>query len=115
MEHHAATEPALDATDRGTGSPVMSRVPVRVSLSGLAPVAVLLVLLLTVGASEPSFLAPGSLSVLAGESSAIMLMATGQTVVILLGRIDLAVAALASLASVLIALSVPSLGAGGVL
>lgn len=79
-----------------------------------APLAVLLALLGAVGTIEPSFLSLGSLGVLAGESSVILLLATGQTVVILLGGIDLSMAALAALASVLIAFALPSLGAGGV-
>ena len=78
-----------------------------------APVIVLIVLLAVLGWLEPSFLSFYSLRVLAGESSVILFLATGQTLVILLGGIDLSIAALASLASVLIALSVPSSGAAG--
>ncbi len=79
------------------------------------PLAVLLALLGAVGVAEPAFLSLDNLSVLAGESSVILLLASGQTLVILLGGIDLSVAALAALASVLIALVLPSLGGGGVL
>jgi ribose transport system permease protein len=84
-------------------------------VAALLPAAVLVALLLAIGAVVPSFLTAGSLAVLAGESSVIMVMAIGQTVVILLGRIDLSVAALASFASVLIALVVPLLGLPGLL
>lgn len=80
----------------------------------IVSLAVLLALLGIVGALEPSFLTLGNLGVLAGESSVILLLATGQTVVILLGGIDLSMAAMAALASVLIALALPSLGASGV-
>lgn len=80
-----------------------------------APVAVLVALLAALGSFAPSFLSFYSLSVLAGELSVILLLATGQTIVILLGGIDLSMAALASLASVLIALSVPKAGAAGLL
>lgn len=83
-------------------------------MGAAVPLAVLLVLLGIVGAFEPSFLSFGNLGVLAGESSVILLLATGQTIVILLGGIDLSMAAMAALASVLIALALPSLGANGV-
>src|SRR4051812_45893961 len=69
-----------------------------------APLAVLIALLGAVGSFEPSFLSLYSMTVLAGESAVILLLATAQTVVILLGGIDLSMAALASLASVLMAL-----------
>jgi len=75
-----------------------------------APLAVLISLLCAVGAIEPSFLSLYSLNVLADESSVILILATGQTVVILLGGIDLSMAAVASLASVLIALALPAIG-----
>jgi ribose transport system permease protein len=78
--------------------------------ASVAPVALLLGLLLAIGAVQPSFLSPYSLGVLAGESSVILLLAIGQTVVMIMGRIDLSMAALASLTSVLIAAFLPSLG-----
>jgi ribose transport system permease protein len=78
------------------------------------PIAVLLVLMGLGGAIYPPFLSPGNLRVLADDASVIVLLAAGQTMVILLGSIDLSVAALAGLASVLIALAVPALGVGGV-
>lgn len=74
------------------------------------PLAVLIALLGAVGSVEPSFLSLYSLSVIAGESSVILLLASPLTIVLLLGGIDLSMAALASLASVLIALTLPSLG-----
>ena len=73
----------------------------------LAPLGVLIALLAGLGLFQPSFLSLYSLSVLAGESSVILVLAVGQTLVILLGGIDLSMAAVASLASVLIALSLP--------
>ena len=79
------------------------------------PLGVLLALVATVGTVEPSFLSIDNLSLLAGESSVILLLATGQTLVLLLGGIDLSMAALAALVSVWIALTLPTLGAGAVL
>ena len=85
------------------------------ALRQFAPVIVLVLLLAVLGWIEPSFLSLYSLRVLASESSVLIFLATGQTLVILLGGIDLSIAALASLASVLIALSVPSAGASGLI
>ena len=79
------------------------------------PLLALLALLGAVGVAAPSFLSVDSLAVLADESSVILLLATAQTLVILLGGIDLSMAALAALASVLIALSLPGLGWVGVM
>lgn len=79
------------------------------------PLAVLLLLAGAMAVLEPAFfLSLGNLSLLADESSVILLLATGQTLVILLGGIDLSMAALAALVSVLIALGLPSMGAGAV-
>jgi len=85
------------------------------AVGGLAPLAVLIALLSAVAAIEPSFLSPYALGVLADESSVMLLLATALTVVILLGCIDLSIAAVASLASVLIALVLPSTGLAGLI
>jgi ribose transport system permease protein len=87
----------------------------RAAFGRLAPLAVLIALLAALGSFAPSFLSLYSLRVLAGESSAILLLAIGQTLVILLGGIDLSMGALASLASVLIAIALPKAGALGLL
>lgn len=79
----------------------------------LVPLAVLIALLSAVGAIEPSFLSPYAVNVLADESAVILILATAQTVVILMGAIDLSMTAVASLASVLIALALPTIGPGG--
>jgi ribose transport system permease protein len=112
----------VEAPDRSAGNPPSlpatpdeRRLRLRASASRLAPLAVLLTLLAALGSFEPSFLSAYSLSVLAGESSVILLLAIGQTLVILLGGIDLSTAALASLASVLLALLLPSAGVFGLL
>lgn len=84
----------------------------RASLAAFVP---LLLLLASLAVVEPAFLSMGNLGMLAGESSVLLLLASGQTVVILLGGIDLSMAALAALASVLLALALPAMGSGGVL
>lgn len=85
----------------------------RAMLVALAPVAVLIALLIAIGVFVPSFLSAYSLGVLMGESSPILLLAIAQTPVIMLGGIDLSVAAVTSLASVLLAFLLPSLGVPG--
>lgn len=78
------------------------------------PLAMLLGLTAVMGLMDPAFLSLGTLAVLADESSVILLLATAQTLVILIGGIDLSIAALAGLASVLIALALPAMGGAGV-
>jgi ribose transport system permease protein len=103
-------EPSAIHPDRVKRSPRL-----RAAFGRLAPLAVLIALLAALGSFAPSFLSLYSLRVLAGESSAILLLAIGQTLVILLGGIDLSMGALASLASVLIAIALPKAGALGLL
>jgi len=80
----------------------------------LASLAVLIALVLAISTVEPSFLSVYSLRVLAEESSVILLLATGQTIVVLMGGIDLSTAALTSLVSVIIALLLPQYGVAAV-
>ena len=79
-------------------------------LSGVIPVVVLLGLVGVVIAAQPAFLSPYGLRVILGESSAILLLATGLTIVIIIGGIDLSIAALASFASIIVALTLPRYG-----
>jgi len=81
----------------------------------IAPAMVLAALVLGIGVFEPSFLSSYSLLVLIRESGPILLPALAQTTVIMLGGIDLSVAAVASLTSVLLALLLPQLGVLGLL
>lgn len=84
------------------------------ALAAAIPAAVLLALLAGAALVEPTFLSLDNLAMMAGESSVLLLLASGQTLVILLGGIDLSMAALAALASVLLALALPGMGASGV-
>lgn len=79
------------------------------------PLAVLAVLVALVSAANPGFLSLRSMQALTIEASPLLFLALGQTLVIMIGGIDLSVAALASLASVLLALWLPDLGAAAVL
>ncbi|MEO7580874.1 MAG: ABC transporter permease [Massilia sp.] len=86
----------------------------RRALPAAIPLAVLLALLAGTALVEPAFLSPANLGMLAAESSVLLLLASGQTLVVLLGGIDLSMAALAALVSVLLALALPAMGAGAV-
>jgi len=81
----------------------------------LVPLAVLIALIALVSISEPAFLTSTSLTSMAVDAGPVLLLVFGSTLVILLGGIDLSVAALASLSSVLLALWLPSLGSWAVL
>jgi ribose transport system permease protein len=79
-------------------------------LRELTPFITLVVMVLVVGAFAPGFLAPSTLIVLAGDTATLFIMAAGVTFVIMLGGIDLSIQAVASLASVVMALALPQLG-----
>jgi ribose transport system permease protein len=80
-----------------------------------APFATLIVLVLLVGVFQPSFLDPDTLMLLAGDTATLFIMGAGLTFVIMLGGIDLSVQAVASLASVVMAVTLPYLGGACVL
>ncbi|HTI03361.1 MAG TPA: ABC transporter permease [Acidisoma sp.] len=74
------------------------------------PVLLLVLLLLGIGIVEPGFLRAKDLSVVLSDASVLFVMATGMTLVIMLGGIDLSVQAGASFASMVVAELLPSLG-----
>ena len=74
------------------------------------PVLTLVVLIAIVGAVTPQFLTFDSMIVLAADTATLFVMATGVTFVILLGGIDLSIQAMASLSSVIVALTIGHLG-----
>jgi len=65
-----------------------------------APISTLVALTLIVAAFSPSFITPRSLVITADAAAPILLLALAETVVILMGSIDLSVHAVASLSSV---------------
>ena len=79
------------------------------------PLATLTVLVLLVGIAQPSFLEPSALIDLASDTAVLFILATGVTFVIMLGGIDLSIQSMASLASVIVALTVTRLGYGSFL
>jgi ribose transport system permease protein len=76
------------------------------------PVITLVVLVALVGALQPVFLQPATLLELAGDTAVLFILATGVTFVIMLGGIDLSLQSMASLSSVIVALTLPRLGYG---
>jgi ribose transport system permease protein len=76
------------------------------------PLATLAIIILAVGIAQPSFLQPGTLIELASDTAVLFILATGVTFVIMLGGIDLSIQSMASLASVIVALTITRLGYG---
>ncbi len=76
------------------------------------PMATLVVLVITVGAVEPGFLDPATLLQLASDTAVLFILAAGVTFVVMLGGIDLSIQSMASLASVIVALTIGRLGYG---
>jgi ribose transport system permease protein len=74
------------------------------------PLATLVILVVVVGTLQPVFLQPSTLLQLASDTAVLFILATGVTFVIMLGGIDLSIQSMASLASVVVALTVARLG-----
>src|SRR3712207_959172 len=76
------------------------------------PVITLVVLAVCIGILQPGFLRATTLLQLAGDTAVLFVLATGVSFVIMLGGIDLSIQAMASLASVIVALTLDRLGYG---
>ena len=74
------------------------------------PLATLGLLVVLVGTFQPGFLRPSTLIQLASDTAVLFVLATGVTFVIMLGGIDLSLQSMASLASVIVALTIARLG-----
>jgi ribose transport system permease protein len=74
------------------------------------PLATLIILVILVGTMQPVFLQPATLLQLASDTAVLFILATGVTFVIMLGGIDLSIQSMASLASVVVALTVARFG-----
>lgn len=85
------------------------------SLSSVAPIGVLVALMIMVWLADPAFMTIDGLQAVALQASIILLLSAGQTLVIMTGAIDLSVASLTSLGTVLLALWLPDYGAPAVL
>ena len=79
-------------------------------LQGAIPPALLVLLIAIVEIGSPGFLSGETLALLLANTAVLFILATGVTFVILLGGIDLSIQAVASLASVILAQLLPSIG-----
>lgn len=83
---------------------------IRDRLREYGPILALVLLVLLVGFYDRRFFAPNTLLVLVSDTMTLFIMASGVTFVIIMGGIDLSIQAVASLASVVLALTLPTLG-----
>ncbi|RCW78851.1 ABC transporter permease [Phyllobacterium bourgognense] len=79
-------------------------------VQGAIPPALLVVLVIIVEIGSPGFLTGETLALLLSNTAVLFILATGVTFVILIGGIDLSIQAVASLASVILAQLLPSMG-----
>ncbi len=78
------------------------------------PVMTLVALIALVAFMDSSFLRPASLMQLAGDVSALFVMALGITFAVYIGSIDLSSQYVASMTTVLVSASIPAIGFGAV-
>ena len=76
------------------------------------PLITLVVLVALVGAFQPTFLEIATLLQLASDTAVLFVLATGVTFVIMIGGIDLSIQSMASLSSVVVALTITRWGYG---
>lgn len=100
-----------EARPGGSGAPAPARRSRRDLVLLVMPSVVLVLLVLALSLADPDLLSSRSLLAIVDSAAPLMVLAVGVTVVILCGGIDLSIAALAALSSVLFALWIPALGA----
>jgi ribose transport system permease protein len=76
----------------------------------IMPIATLLVLVLIMAIGSPRFLLPSNLIGLFRQSATLLVMGLGETFIILLGSIDLSVAAVAAMSTIIAAMLLPKIG-----
>lgn len=91
-------------------APRLTQTARRQLLLTVMPLVVLVALVAAIAIANPSFIRPASLWTVLDSAVPLMILAAGAMLVILCGGIDLSVAALASMASVLVALWIPVFG-----
>ncbi|GGN65772.1 ABC transporter permease [Actinoplanes lobatus] len=79
-------------------------------LTGYMPIIALAALVAALTVADPGFLTQRSLTAASRTAAPLIVLAAGATLVVLCGGIDLSIAALASLSTVLLALWLPDLG-----
>ncbi len=79
------------------------------------PVVALVVLVVAIGIVRPDFFRPSTLLIMVSDTATLYLLGVGVTFVIMLGGIDLSIQSIASLASVVLAVTLPTIGAAAFL
>ncbi|MGS0684482.1 ABC transporter permease [Nakamurella sp. GG22] len=105
---------ATAAPDKKSGDRAESSLFRKLQDAGFAPLVVLVVLVAVIGFIDRGFFTPRSIASLLEQSTPLALLAIGQCLVVLTGRIDLSNAALASLCGVLMAKTLGTLGVASV-
>ena len=82
--------------------------------TSIGPFAVFAVLFALVAILRPNFVGGGGLPILATQATAILLVGLGQAMVLHVGSIDLSNAAIALFGAILLAKSIGTMGAGGI-
>ncbi len=82
----------------------------RTKFRDFIPVLALLLLVAGIAVLEPGFLRPANLLGVTADTMTLFLMASGATLVIMLGSIDLSIQAVASMASCIVAVLLPDWG-----
>ena len=81
-----------------------------VQLRDFIPLFALILLVAVIAIFEPGFLRPANLLGVTADTMTLFLMASGATLVIMLGSIDLSIQAVASMTSCIVAVLLPSIG-----
>lgn len=76
----------------------------------LMPVATLVLLVIVMAIGSPRFLTYDTLIILLAQSATLIMMGVGETFIILLGSIDLSIAPVAAMSTIIAAMLIPSLG-----
>jgi ribose transport system permease protein len=88
----------------------LKKLPKSRNLVEFMPIITLVVLMIVMAIGSPRFLMPSNLHGLLTQSSTLLVMGLGETFVILLGSIDLSLAPVAAMATIIAAMLIPSLG-----
>lgn len=81
-------------------------------LIGAMPIITLAVLMVIMAIGSPKIMSRSSIMGLMEQSSTLLILGLGETFIILLGSIDLTIAAVAALSSIVVAMLLPTLGYG---
>ncbi len=84
-------------------------------LINLVPLFALAMLVAVISFFEPSFLLPNNLLTVTADTMTLFLMASGATLVIMLGSIDLSIQAIASMTSCILAAMLPMFGGAAII